>query len=368
MSSAPRKIRDDAASSTSTAGIGSLVVGWKPQHAALWGRAPVCVSHNLHTSSLFDRSALASLIEKYPRQHYSIIHMGPRSEDRRLWREGELGGMPGHDVIDAIEHGRLWLNLRHVGDVDGRYAAVVNALFDELEVLAPGFTTKARGCGIIVSSPNAQVYYHADLPGHALLQLIGRKKIFFYPANPPFITPEELERIAISGLEVGIPYSAWFDEYASVFEFEPGQMIHWPHTAPHRIENYDCLNVSVTLDFVTPEIRRRQMVILANGIMRHRFGWVSGRHLDQRAKLLGQSRFAENHAEYALDEPTARFRAQDSVQVGPRRAGSRRGRLTAEGVSDNNSPPMWNGLQARSEICSARSPVRMDWPSLPIGE
>ena len=52
-------------------------------------------------------------------------------------------------------------------------------------------------------------------------------------------------------------------------------MIHWPHTAPHRIENYDCLNVSVTLDFVTPEIRRRQMVILANGIMRHRFGWAA---------------------------------------------------------------------------------------------
>ena len=123
--------------------------------------------------------------------------------------------MPGNEVIDAIENGRLWLNLRHVGDVDGRYAAVVNALFDELEVLVPGFTTKARGCGIIVSSPNAEVYYHADLPGHALLQLIGRKRIFFYPPNPPFITPEELERIAIFGLEVGIPYSPWFDEYSN---------------------------------------------------------------------------------------------------------------------------------------------------------
>jgi hypothetical protein len=274
MTLAFRNVRDDVASNTTN--IGSLVVGWKPQHAALWGRAPVCVSHSLRTSSLFDRSALASLIERYPREHYSIIHMGPRSEDHRFWREGELGGMRGHEVIDAIENGRLWLNLRHVGDVDERYAAVVNALFDELEVLVPGFTAKARGCGIIISSPNAEVYYHADLPGHALLQLIGRKRIFFYPPSPPFITPEELERIAIFGLEVGIPYSAWFDEYSSVFEFQPGQMIHWPHTAPHRIENYNCLNVSVTLDFVTPEIRRRQMVILANGIMRHRFGWVAG--------------------------------------------------------------------------------------------
>ena len=138
MSLALRNVRDDVASSTTD--IGSLVVGWKPQYAALWGRAPVCVSHNLRTSSLFDRTALASLIERYPRKHYSIIHMGPRSEDHRFWREGELGGMPGHDVIDAIENGRLWLNLRHVGDVDGRYAAVVNTLFDELELLVPGFT------------------------------------------------------------------------------------------------------------------------------------------------------------------------------------------------------------------------------------
>jgi len=273
MNLALRKIGEDPASST--ADIGSLVLGWKPQHAALWGRAPICIRHNLHTSSLFDRNALAGLIERYPRKHYSIIHMGQRTEDRRFWREGELGRLPGHDVIDAIENGRLWLNLRHVGDVDQRYAAVVNALFDELEALAPGFSASARGCGIIISSPNAQVYYHADLPGHALLQIIGRKRVFFYPPNPPFVTPEDLERIAVFGLEVDIPYSDWFDEYSSVFEFEPGQLIHWPHTAPHRIENHDCLNVSLTVDFVTPEIRRRQMVILANGIMRHRLGWVA---------------------------------------------------------------------------------------------
>jgi len=255
------------------ASTGNLVVGWQPKHAAQWGHVPVCVEHRLHTSPLFSRAALAELIDQYPRKYYSIIHMGAMNGDRHFWREGDLGGMPGDKVINAIEDGRLWLNLRHVGDVDKRYAQVIDTLLDELGVLAPDFATTFRGCGIIISSPKAQVYFHADVPGHTLLQIAGRKRVYFYPPHPPFIAPEDLERISIFGLEVDLPYSDWFDEHAKIFEFEPGQMLYWPHTAPHRIENYDSMNISLTANFVTPEIRRRQKVIMANGILRHRFGW-----------------------------------------------------------------------------------------------
>jgi hypothetical protein len=262
-------ICDDAAEDSAHR---NLVLGWQAKHAALWGHVPICLEHRLHASALFSRAGLAQLIERFPRRHYSIIHMGEQGGDKRFWREGEFGGMTGDEIIDVIENGRLWLNLRHVDEVDRRYARIVELLFRELEALAPGFSAAGRGCGIIISSPNAQVYYHADLPGHGLLQIIGSKRVYFYPPHPPFVGPADLERIAVFGLEVDLPYQDWYDDHARLFDFRPGQMIFWPHTAPHRIENDDCLSVSVTLDFVTPEIRRKQMVILANGILRHRFG------------------------------------------------------------------------------------------------
>jgi hypothetical protein len=273
MSTVAQESRFYADETQQASAVSNLVVGWERKHAAQWGHVPVCLGHRLHTSPLFSRAALAELIDRYPRQYYSIIHMGALNGDRRFWREGDLGGMPGDEVINAIEKGRLWLNLRRAGDVDKRYEQVIDDLLDELGALAPDFVTTARGCGIIISSPNAQVYFHADLPGHTLLQIAGRKRVYFYPPHPPFVTPDDLERISIFQLEVDLPYFDWFDEYAQIYEFEPGQMLYWPHTAPHRIENYDSLNVSVTANFVTSEIRRRQKVIMANGILRHRFGW-----------------------------------------------------------------------------------------------
>ena len=253
--------------------VSSTFTGLGESHAAqLWGYEPVCVRHRLHESPLFSHGALAALIETYPREHYGIIHMGPTRSDRRYWREGDLNGLSGKEVLEAISRGRFWLNLRNTSEVDQQYKALLEIVFEELRDHIPGFSTFGRKCGILISSPNAQVYYHSDIPGQMLFQISGRKRVYVYPANEPFITPEDLQRTAISGLEVDIPYADWYDDYARVFEFEPGQMLHWPHYAPHRIENEDQLNVSMTVEFLTGPIRRRQIDNLANGVLRYRLG------------------------------------------------------------------------------------------------
>jgi hypothetical protein len=247
---------------------------WEEKHTALWDNQPICVTHRLHKSPLFSGDALAALIERYPRKHYSIIHMGAQGSDRRFWREGDLGGLSGREVMDAISNGRLWLNLRRVDLVDRNYKKLLDAIFTELHERIPGFTPVSYQGGILISSPNAQVYYHADLPGQALFQIMGHKRVYFYAPQKPFLAPEQMEHIAVSGLEVDIPYASWYDEYARVYEFEPGQMVHWPLNAPHRIENHDCLNVSMTVSYSTELIRRSNMVTVANGILRYRFGWT----------------------------------------------------------------------------------------------
>lgn len=251
--------------------MGEVFTTWNEQHAPLWEHQPVKIGHALHRSALFQREALARLIETYPREHYSLVHMGPRG-GRRVWREGELGGLSGEAVIDAIGRGRMWLNLRQVADVDSRYRRLMDDVFGEVSARVPGFHSPKQSPGILISSPEAQVYYHADLPGQCLWQIMGRKRVWVYPNTPPFVAPEQLEHIALFDVEVDMAYEPWFDAHAQVYDLGPGEMLNWPLNAPHRVENLEGVNVSMTVAYWTEEIRRQQMVNLANGILRHRFG------------------------------------------------------------------------------------------------
>lgn len=246
-----------------------------PDSPQRWQERPHLFQHRLHQDPRFGREGLAALIERYPREHYAIVHMGERSPGgKRVWREGDFGALSGQQVLEAIEHGRLWLNLRDAPQVVPQFGALVTKIFSEADALTPPVSSFGHMMGILVSSPGAQVYYHADLPGQGLLQLQGRKRVYIYPPRPPFLTNEGLENIALKQLEVGLAYDPAFDSEAEVFDLEPGQGLFWPLNAPHRIENHDCLNVSMTLEYWTQAIRRNHMVNLANGILRHSFGFA----------------------------------------------------------------------------------------------
>ena len=242
------------------------------RHTELFGHAPMRLDHSLHRSPLFSLEALAELIERYPRKDYSLVHMGEQGSARKTWREGEIGRLSGDRVIEWIANGRMWLNLRNVATNDVRFKILLQQIFGEMTASLPDFKPFNEGLGILISSPKAQVYYHCDLPGQSLWQIAGRKRVYLYPNTAPFLTQPQIEGIALFGLETEMRYEPWFDEHATVFELEPGQMLHWPLNAPHRVENHDCLNISMTIEYWTDEIRRAHMVNVANGILRQRFG------------------------------------------------------------------------------------------------
>ncbi len=78
-----------------------------------------------------------------------------------------------------------------------------------------------------------------------------------------------------------MPYAPWHDEHARVFDLAPGQILSWPLNAPHRVENIEGVNISMTVSFSSPAIRRREILHLANGLLRHRFGVQSpGRRIE----------------------------------------------------------------------------------------
>lgn len=256
------------------------LIDWQASHAADWNQRPLRMGHRLHQSPLFQPDALAALIERYPASGYALVLTSRQGEARRRWREGDIGASSGHEVLKAIAAGSMWLNLREVH----RHAPGLNDLLEsayaELRAAMPGFQPGALKMGILISSPRVQVHYHADLPGQALWQIAGRKRVWVYPPQAPYLTAAALEDIAFSGVEFKLAYDPVFDRDAVVLDLAPGQWLTWPLNSPHRIDNEDCLNISVTTEHWTPQNRRSQQVSLANAVMRHRLG------LGQRARSL----------------------------------------------------------------------------------
>src|SRR5882757_3573541 len=154
---------------------------WDQTHSELWSHQPIRLEHEMHKSPAFSMDDLAKLIEGYPREHYSLVQTGARGT-KKLWREGDIGNLSGREVIDAISRGGLWLNMRDVGSVDSRYGKLVDRMYEEIVAKVPDFEIpKGHQESILISAPDAQVYYHADMPGQSLVQIAGRKRVYVYP-------------------------------------------------------------------------------------------------------------------------------------------------------------------------------------------
>ena len=250
-----------------------IFVDWSQTHRQDYGNKLVQIEHTLHQSPLFSDAAIEQLIEEYPREHYDLHTMARSGHKAGSWREGDLDGRSGAEVLEAIRSGQIWLNLRKVMNIRAPYGELLEQMFAEIEENVPGLKTYRHNFGILISSPGAQVFYHADVPGQSLWQIRGQKRVYCYPANDPFLPQKQIEAIILKEAdEQDLNYESAFDNQAAIVDLQPGQMLHWPLNAPHRVENLDTLNVSVTTEHYTPQIRNSYVMNYANGILRRRYG------------------------------------------------------------------------------------------------
>ncbi|WP_209010713.1 hypothetical protein [Labrenzia sp. PHM005] len=248
-----------------------IIADWQDKHSMLFDRHNVKLKHRLAETGLFSEEALGKLIDKLPLQHYTLNTMG-HDKNVKEWRHGEIGNLSGQEVIDCIRNGRLWINVFRIMDIDPQYEKVLNQIFSEFESRVPGLKTFMRNMTLLVSSPKIQVYYHADIQGQSLWQLHGKKRVYVYPISEAFLTEESIEKILMQETEEEVPFKPWFDDYAEVHDLEAGEMMHWPLYGPHRVENHDCLNISVTTEHWTRDIRHEFAVRYGNGVLRRTLG------------------------------------------------------------------------------------------------
>ncbi|GLI93464.1 hypothetical protein [Methylocystis echinoides] len=245
---------------------------WTPDQIRDFGRKPLLLRHGHAENPLFADDALARLIEATPRSHFHVNTIDRDETDPRKWREGDMSGLSGLDVMAAVARGNIWVHLQRVHETSSAYRVFLDDLFADIERNVPGFRSYRRSMSVLISSPNMNVALHADVPGQSLWQVRGRKRVWVYPPQPPYLPQEKIEAIVLqrSG-DTDLPYDPSYEAGAESFELEPGDWATWPRNAPHRVRNADCVNVSFTTEHWTDELRAGYAVDYANGLLRPLF-------------------------------------------------------------------------------------------------
>ena len=253
--------------------MGGVVAGWSEEQIDGFEHEIVRFRHTLAERPLFSDAGLVDVLDRYPRQAMGIFTMGEDLEDWQSWRRGTANGLDGAALLEAVNQGRLWLNLRHANEHLPEFAALCDEISAEKE---KHFKTRIlnRDLGLLISSPNARVFYHLDVPLSSLWQVRGVKRIWFYPRGEPFTDPAWLERCVHGVAEGQMPFATEWDAQAQTFELTAGDMVTWPQNMPHRVDNGPMMNVSVSMEFMTPPARIRANVLHANGVLRTTLGWT----------------------------------------------------------------------------------------------
>lgn len=253
--------------------MGGVIANWSADRIEGFETSIVRFRHTLADRPLFTDAGLIGVLDRYPREAMGVFTMGDDLEDWRSWRRGAANGLDGAALLEAVKQGRLWLNLRHANEHLPEFAALCDEISAEKEA---HFTTRIlnRDLGLLISSPNARVFYHLDVPLSSLWQVRGVKRIWFYPRGEPFVDPAWLERCVHGTAEGQMPFATDWDAQAQTFELTAGDMVTWPQNMPHRVDNGPMMNVSVSMEFMTPEARLRANVLHANGVLRTALGWT----------------------------------------------------------------------------------------------
>jgi hypothetical protein len=240
---------------------------------AVFGKAPLVGRHNLHENPLFSDESLIELLDRHPRELVYAITMGgdPAREENRL---AAHDGVSGRDLLEAVKRGRFWLNVTRVNRTDPRFRDLIERLYQQLAKTVPGFKPQKTQGSVVISSPHAIVYLHADAPPNILWHVRGRKKIWIYPAlDERFLPRNDLEDILACARHEYLFYRPDFDAHATSYEVGPGDMVTWAQNAPHRVTNLDSFNVALSTEHFTAQSRARVRVYSANRFLRNRFGF-----------------------------------------------------------------------------------------------
>jgi hypothetical protein len=230
-------------------------------------------AHALVANGFAEDQALAEVLDRYPADLFDINLYDYDDEGQVSLRTGARGRLNGAELLEAIQQGRLWVNMR---DVERGWPELWQATMAEFDRIMgeayPGLKAVSRNGQLILSSPKARVPYHFDASGVILFHMRGRKRLFVFPGDEAHLPERSMEQVIARQTTEEIPYVRAFEQDAQAIDLEPGQALTWPFFAPHRVENLDRFCVSLSVDFQTWSSRLRRGALYTNAVVRSRGG------------------------------------------------------------------------------------------------
>jgi hypothetical protein len=249
------------------------LLDWTSEQIAGFGQRPFVARHRLHELELFSDTALIEMLSTHPRDQFQAFTMGTENSNIHEWQPVDVSGVSGKEMFSAIARGRFWFHLFRMQKVHPRCKELLDQLFAELSEMLPRFRPVNSSATLILSSPTALVYYHADPQFNFLWHIRGKKHVWSYPAGDrELIDQEMMEDIFASYADEEVPYKPEFDRKAQRFELSEGDVIWWPLNSPHRVTNLTGINVSLSAVYETEESYRRKLVYNANRLFRRSWG------------------------------------------------------------------------------------------------
>lgn len=244
---------------------------------SVFGKRTILGQHGLENAQVFSDANLAKLIDKAPKEYLFAHTMGDDCCQRESWSDLIIPEhLTGTELLEIVKRGKIWINLINIHKFDEECATVLDDLYSQLARQVPSFAPLFRKGTLLISSANAQVFYHADASPNLLWHIRGEKKVFVYPADDPhFISYEDLEKIFTREAHEEVDYDPSFDASATSYTLKPGQFISWPQNSPHRVENLGSFNVSLNTEFNTKESQRKEQIYSWHRFLRSR-GWLVG--------------------------------------------------------------------------------------------
>ena len=228
--------------------------------------------HSLIAQGFAEDAALAEVLDRYPAELFDINLYDYDDEGQVSLRTGARGRLGGGQLLEAIQQGRLWVNLRGVETGWPELWAAAMAEYRQIQQTYPGLKAVKNAGQLILSSPKARVPYHFDAAGVVLFHLRGRKRIFVYPGDEAHLPERNMEQVVARQTTEELPYTLAFEDDARIMDLEPGQALTWPLYAPHRVENLDRFCVSLSMDFQTWPSRFRNGALYTNAVVRSQGG------------------------------------------------------------------------------------------------
>ena len=114
--------------------------------------------HRIAESGLVTDKALAELLDRYPAELIDINLYDYDAEGQVSLRTGARGRSSGADLLEAIQKGRLWVNLREVERGEPAIWAEVMKAFDPIRELFAA-TKDAKSRGLTASRPLSPTWW-----------------------------------------------------------------------------------------------------------------------------------------------------------------------------------------------------------------